>query len=300
MSGRTNGESRGLVIKDTDGSRKALQARYGDEFNPALTIQTFIAICNRLQLNPWLNHATPIHGRFYVQEQGWIHLINRNAPGQLVELDARPASKDEYETFRVDSADYLAIAWCVRKWPQGNTVRFTRRAIVTQRESTKTSAESGSQARGGKARHIVEDPWDMALKRARVRALRLGFGDCLTRDAGEFEAEIERVNIETGEIIEGTAVTAGEPEVDWSRLWVTAHEQRMDKAAVHEHFGLPAQDGALKDFALAEAEGRGVPLQQVIEDMADALQLPHESGKSRAAADSQEDIFAGGQETSDA
>lgn len=79
------------------------------------------------------------------------------------------------------------------------------------------------------------------------------------------------MDTESGEIIEGEPIPAGNG-ADWSRLWVVASEQELDKAAVHAYFGAGPEDGDLKAYAEQRAKDEGLPLQQIVEDMADELQ----------------------------
>lgn len=266
-----------IVIKDTPGVRNALVSRFGDrDFGQALTVPMFIALCNKYALNPWMGHITPFEGRPYVQHDGWLHLINREAPGQLVALDSRPADDGEYRRFKVDANDYFAIATLTRRWPGGNEVTFTRRALIPKRLTEPSDREATAvRERPGKAktRPLVADPWDMAEKQARVRVMRMGFNDCLAgMAAAPVSTQEVAVDTETGEVIEGEAIPAGNG-ADWSRLWVVASERGMEKAAVHEHFGAGPDDGDLKAYAEQRAEKDGLPLQQIVQDMADEFEL---------------------------
>ncbi|TEU01983.1 MAG: hypothetical protein E3J29_00195 [Dehalococcoidia bacterium] len=265
-----------LVIKDTDATKRALISRFGQrEFGDSLTVGQFIAIANAYGLNPWMGHMMPFNGRVYIERDGWTHLINREAPGQLAAIDARQAYPDEYEQFKVAREDYFAVATIIRRWPVKGlkpkdwpTTTFTRRAILTRRQAQVTDAEVAARGRGAKARHVVEDPWDMALKQAAVRALRMGFNDCLQKATPEglpaVEPEAE------GDVLEAQATVVN--GADWGRLWVVASEQGLQRSSVHAYFGAGPEDGDLKAYAEQRAEKEGLPLQQIVEDMADELQ----------------------------
>jgi hypothetical protein len=216
----------------------------------------FIAICNKYELNPWMGHITPFHGRPYIQHDGWLHLINREAMGQLAGLLSRPATPEEYKLFRIPPADYFAIGTATRRYPGGNEVTLTRRALVKASETV-----------GSGHRPVEIEPWEMAEKRARVRVLRSLFNDCM----GRVGLPSPAVDVETGEVIEAETV---QPEngTDWSRLWVVAGEQGLEKAAVHAYFDAAPADGDLKAYAEKRAKDGSVPLQQIVEDMADELQ----------------------------
>ncbi len=265
-----------IVIKDTPGVQRALVSRFGErDFGQALSVSMFIALCNKYALNPWMGHITPFEGRPYVQHDGWLHLINREAPGQLLRLESRPATDDEYRLFRVSTDDYFAIATMTRRWPGGNEVTFTRRALIPKRLTEPSANEARAvQERPGtaKTRPLVADPWDMAEKQARVRVMRMGFNDCLAGQSAMPATGAQEVEVDTktGEIIEGEAVPA-ENGADWSRLWVAASERGMDKASVHAHFNAGPEDGDLKAYAIDRAEKDDLPLQQVVEDMADEV-----------------------------
>ena len=132
-----------LVIKDTPGVQRALVSRFGDrDFGQALSVSMFIALCNKYALNPWMGHITPFEGRPYVQHDGWLHLINREAPGQLVRLESRPATDEEYRRFRIAPDDYFAIATMTRRWPGGNEITFTRRAFIPKRLTEPSDREA--------------------------------------------------------------------------------------------------------------------------------------------------------------
>ncbi|KKL44478.1 hypothetical protein LCGC14_2365250, partial [marine sediment metagenome] len=182
--------------------------------------------------------------------------------------------------FGVLADDYLAIATLTRRWPNGNEITYTRRALIPKRltDPSDREAEARQQRPGtAKTRHIVADPWDMAEKQARTRVMRMAFNDCLGGVSATPQASTDQVQVdhETGEIIEGEAVVA-ENGADWSRLWVAASERGMDKDAVHTHFNAGPEDGDLKAYAIQRAEKDGLPLQQIVEDMADELALPQE------------------------
>ena len=274
-------QSKAVVIKPTEGNRRALISRFGDkEFGAALTVEQFIALSNAYGLNPFMGHITPFQGRPYIEEQGWLHLINREVPGQLVGVESRPATKAEYDTFGVSTDDYFAVAAVTRRWGPGSEVIFTRRAIIARRLTLPTENERAAIARGSKVRHVVEDPWDMVEKQARVRALRMGFADVLRKAGGELpsieEAEAVAAASEPG-VIEGEAriVEADAPnadKADWGRLWATARDLGMLQPEVHAIFGAPKDESALAEWARGQAKSRGISLQQQVEDMADMLE----------------------------
>jgi len=268
-----------VALRDTPANRQALTTRFGNEFSDGLTVTQFIGLCQIYRLNPFMGHITPFQGRPYIQREGWLHLVQREAPGQLKYLKSRPATPDEYGQFRVSEDDYFAVATVVRRWPNGSEVEFERRAIVAKAEATPSARElEGWKAPvRRKARHIVEDPWDMAEKRAQTRVLRMAFNDCLIKAGGELPTlEETTVDRETGEIIESSAVAVPEgpppaPEVDWSRLWAIAHEFDLDRPAVHAFFKVPPNEGALKDYAEIRERWQEKTLAQVVQDMADEL-----------------------------
>lgn len=284
---KTNNPSRALArrstaisIKDTSSNQKALISRFGNEFSQALTVGQFIGLCRAYGLNPFMGHIVPFQGHPYIQHDGWIHLIQREAPGQLAKLDARPATKAEYATFGVQPTDYFAIATLVRRWPDGTEITFTRRALIPKRLTQPSQDETNAQARNKKARHIVEDPWDMVEKQARARVMRMAFNDCLQRAGDELPSlEEAQVDQETGEIIEAEiAPPPANDTVDWSRLWASAFDRGMDRPAVHRYFDVSPDEGALRTYALARAAADGKSVDQIVQDMADEIQLPHESG----------------------
>ena len=277
-----------LVIKDTQATQRALVSRFGErDFGAALTVPMFIAFCNKYQLNPWMGHITPFEGRPYVQHDGWLHLINRDAPGQLVGLESRPATEEEYALYRVAAGDYFAVAILRRRWPNGNEITLTRRALIPVRLTAPSANEAKAMnERPGlaTARPLISEPWDMAEKRARVRVMRMAFNDVLGGIAPAATVEEVQADPETGEIIEGEALTPTSPPtsngLDWSRLWAIANEAGMDRAAVHNFFKVPDRDGALRDAAYARAGAKKQPPIQIVADMADALEA-HLRGQTR-------------------
>lgn len=278
-------ESKALVIVgDNPDNRKALMSRFGDEFTASLTIGQFIGIANLYGLNPFLGHCVAIHGNFYIEREGWLHIINRDAPGELIgTVDPRIGTADEYEQLRVDADNYLAFASVTRRrYPGQDPQTFTRHAIITKRETQPSENEQASLARGGKARHVVMDPWDMVMKQATVRVLRMAFNDLLLRldlPGGERPTagavrEVPTAEIEAaaeGPVNEDRA--AETPGIDWSRLWAIAHEGGMDRDAVHAFFKVPIYDRALVDYAHTRAGGQRKDPVQIVSDMADELEV---------------------------
>jgi hypothetical protein len=298
-----NQTERAVIVRDTTETRTALMSRFGQEFNAGLSIGQFLGLANLYGLNPFLSHCTAIQGRFYIEREGWLHIINREAPGQLVGLiDARVGTPEEYEMLRVPTEDFLAFASITRRaTPEDEPQTFRRHAIVPQRMTMPTKAERELLERkpNAKVRHIVEDPWDMAMKQATVRVLRMAFNDLLLRlDLGDVRAGPTMVGQVPPEEIEGSeapaigppdagqtieeASTRAEPPaksaatsengLDWSRLWSIASEAGMDRAAVHQFFKVPDREGALKDEAYARAgKAKQAPV-QIVADMADQLE----------------------------
>lgn len=306
----SNETSRAVIVRDTAETRTALMSRFGQEFSAGLSIGQFLGLSNLYGLNPFLGHCTAIQGRFYIQREGWLHIINREAPGQLVGvIDARVATPEEYEMLRVPAEDYLAFAEITRKaTPAAEPQTFRRHAIVPKRMTIPTAKERELLDRkpNAKVRHIVEDPWDMAMKQATVRVLKMAFNDLLLRldlgatqvgsagtakevppeqlangaDAPAIEAPpdagqtIEEASTRADPPAEAPAKSAATPEngLDWSRLWVIANEAGMDRAAVHNFFKVPDREGALRDAAYARAGVAKVAPVQIVADMADELE----------------------------
>lgn len=290
--------ARAIVIKDTQATQRALVSRFGErDFGQALSVSMFIALCNKYELNPWMGHITPFEGRPYIQHDGWLHLINREAPGQLIGLESRPATEEEYKLYRIDAGDYFAVAVLIRRWPNGNEITLTRRALIPARLTAPSSNEArGIEERPGtaKTRPLVADPWDMAEKQARVRVMRMSFNDVLGGVAPAASPEEPQVDRETGEIIEGEAVAPTSNGLDWSRLWVIASEAGMDHAAVHQFFNVPPHNGALRDLVYARAGAAKTPPVQIVSDMADELEAsvrrpdrPEEEGPDQAEEEAQ-------------
>lgn len=275
-----------LQIKPTAGNVTALTTRFGQEFTKGLTAMQFLGLCNIYGLNPWMGHIIPFQGRPYVQEQGWLFLIQRECPGQLSSVESRPATKEEYAQFGVPGEDYFAVAAVMRRYAVGNEpVVFQRRAKITKAQATATSNEAAAQAQGRKGRHVVEDPWDMVEKQARVRALRMGFPDVLARAGGQPEPSTPS----QAEAIEAPVVTPGavvveqasdrieEPPVNgtktaWQRLWAVARDRDLTGEQVHEIFSVGTEEGALREYAEKRAELMAISVEQAVQDMADILE----------------------------
>ncbi len=302
----TEQTGRAVIVRDTAETRTALMSRFGNEFNAGLSMGQFLGLANLYGLNPFLSHCTAIQGRFYIEREGWLHIINREAPGQLVGvIDARVGTPEEYEILRVPAEDFLAFASITRRATLADEPQtFRRHAIVPKRMTVPTKAERELLERkpNAKVRHIVEDPWDMAMKQATVRVLRMAFNDLLLRlDLGSVRAGPTMVGQVPPEQVEGgrgdapaieppadggqtieeastrtepPAKSAATPEngLDWSRLWATAGEAGMDRAAVHKFFKVPDRDSALKDEAYVRAgKAKQAPV-QIVADMADELE----------------------------
>ncbi len=297
--------SRAVIVRDTAETRTALMSRFGQEFSAGLSMGQFLGLSNLYGLNPFLGHCTAIQGRFYIQREGWLHIINREAPGQLVGvIDARVATPEEYESLRVPAEDYLAFAEITRKaTPAAEPQTFRRHAIVPKRMTLPTQKERELLERkpNAKVRHIVEDPWDMAMKQATVRVLKMAFNDLLLKlDLGSVRVgpagTAEEVPPEqlangadapaiqppdAGQTIEEASTRTEAPAksaatsengLDWSRLWAIANEAGMDRPAVHNFFKVPDQEGALRNAAYARAANAKVAPVQIVADMADELE----------------------------
>lgn len=93
----------------------------------------------------------------------------------------------------------------------------------------------------------------------------------------------EEIDEATGEIIEGTARVMDDrpPEIheppegyqpNWSEFWVyTKDTLHLSREQVHEHFGVPAGNGHLRDYATERANDTGKPLPQVVAEMREEL-----------------------------
>lgn len=280
--------SKALVIKPNEGNIRALTTRFGDEFTKGLTPIQFLGLCNIYGLNPWMGHMVPFQGRPYIQEQGWLFLIQRECPGQLSSIESRPATEKEYEQFGVPEEDYFAHAAVTRRYELGHEpVMFQRRAKITKRQAQASEKEAMAQERGKKGRHVVEDPWDMVEKQARVRVLRMAFPDVLARASGQPEpstpTQAEAIEAppvpgapvadEDGVVIETPAIEVkGGEKAAWDRLWAVARDRGLGRDAVHEMFGAGIEDKALKAVAEKRAVLYKVSLEQAVQDMADILE----------------------------
>lgn len=150
-----------------------LSARFAKDLTDPREVKRFFGVCLAVGLNPFLDEITVYQGRYYIQEAGWMTLIGRRAPGQLRRCEAAMATEEERQEFGAKPDDILAKCTVVRVWPEGQTSEFTAYAAVTRAEMT---PKPGRDA----FRPIEKEPGNMALKRARVRALRLAFRDVLS------------------------------------------------------------------------------------------------------------------------
>lgn len=65
-----------------------------------------------------------------------------------------------------------------------------------------------------------------------------------------------------------------EPEDDaaaWSALWATSRELGLGRAALHHHFGLESKEGALKQYAQAQAEQEQRPLAETVRRLRETI-----------------------------
>ncbi len=156
----------------------------------------FAIVAWTYDLDPFIGDIVPYMGRPFVTLQGWERLVGRHAPGQLIGYEARQATPEEREEIRCPAEDYLAIGTVIRKHP------MAEKPLIVKHRGRVTAAEwKGLKIEEGRRGYtpVEKEPYEMAETRARRRALRTAFRDVL-------DAHGPKVDLETGEIIEGTVV----------------------------------------------------------------------------------------------
>lgn len=156
------------ILLDQGRAMAELQARFPDDLKQPRAARQFLALCLTYDLDPLMGELVPFAGRPYITDGGWLKLIQKHAPGQLVRNESRLATDPERRELRLQEGDWMAIATVTRKWQNGETLTTTRRGLVRVAET-----------KGTGHRPIEKEPWEMAEKRARVRALRTAFRDVL-------------------------------------------------------------------------------------------------------------------------
>lgn len=146
-----------------------LKAAFSKDLSTPDAIKEFATICRYYDLDPFIGEIVPMHGRIYVEEAGWLRHIQQKAPGQLVEYNAGICDKAERDLMSVKDGDWLAWGKVTRRYPNGATFPVRELATVTKDEL------SGS----GDYKPVQKEPWRMAMKRARVRGLRIAFREVL-------------------------------------------------------------------------------------------------------------------------
>ena len=178
-------EGIGDILLDQGRALKELRARWPKDLVQEDAARQFLALCLTYNLDPFLGEMVPYQGRPYIEEQGWLKLIGQYAKGELVLFESRQATQQEREEIGIGGGDFLAIAVVVRRFFDDRELKVTRRGLVRKGETA-----------GSEFLPIVKEPWEMAEKRARVRALRTAFRDVLQAAIpmfaeGEREAAIE-------------------------------------------------------------------------------------------------------------
>ncbi len=145
-----------------------LKARFPADLRDPRLFREFLLLCRATGLNPFMLEVIPMHGRAYITEQGWMRLIDSRAPGQLVYDEARLCTEEEYAQFGARGG-WLAVAVVRRYMPEHGQTREVRDyGFVTQ-----------AAVRASKVSVVKDEPWRMAMKTARVRALRKAFPEVL-------------------------------------------------------------------------------------------------------------------------
>ena len=221
------------ILLDQGRALTELKARWPNDLRDEIAARQFIAACLSVDLNPFLGEIAPMGGRPYVQLQGWEKLVQRDAQGQLAELEARPASLDEYRLWRVSEDDYFAFATCLRKFPDGTELRITRSANVTAAEA------SGAKLQPDKRGYapVEKESMEMAMKRAKVRVLREAFADLLDVRRPQFgDVEVMEETPAPAQILEANRRTA----LEAARRAFNAHwrEHGYTQGSVHRALAL--------------------------------------------------------------
>jgi hypothetical protein len=215
----TNDDSNALAVYEPPPREMTrLKAAFSGDLKTVESIKEFATICRFYDLDPFIGEIVPMHGRIYVEEAGWLRHIQQKAPGQLVKYNAGMCDKVEREAMGIAEGTWLAWGEVVRRYPNGTLFPVRELATVTKDET----------AGGGGYAPIAKEPWRMAMKRARVRALRIAFREVLHADAveiGDAPIEVEAMAEEEplpfdsadasqppASPTEGVVIPPGEPE----------------------------------------------------------------------------------------
>lgn len=94
-----------------------LAAKFPRDLANPLAAREFVAVAWTYDLDPFMGDVVPYQGRPFVTEHGWLRLIGRHAPGQLVKLTSRQADKRERAEINLPPEDFLGIAEVRRTYP---------------------------------------------------------------------------------------------------------------------------------------------------------------------------------------
>src|SRR5207249_463095 len=98
------------ILLDQGRALTELQARFQEDLKDPRAARQFLALCLTYDLDPLMGELVPFAGRPYITDAGWLKLIQKHAPGQLVQLDTRQAHEHEKRELELAKGDWLAIA----------------------------------------------------------------------------------------------------------------------------------------------------------------------------------------------
>lgn len=255
-------ETRALAVRDEKGAAMQLRARFSQDLTTDDRIAEFLNVCKVYDLDPFIGEIVPFQGRPYVTEAGRMRKIQDNAPGELTLIETRIGTKEEGEQYELEAGDILAFATLERTYKNGRTLRMTGHGIVKNRERRPSEDETKAIARGARVRPIVQDPWMMAEKRARVPLLLKMFPDCLAGikelpDYDEREVEFggQAYKVDNdGAVVESSAAAIEAPTEQEAPP--VDEPQETTPMGVQRFYDELKERGIMKPTELAEASGK--------------------------------------------
>jgi hypothetical protein len=182
------------IMKSAPHAMTELQARFSSDLDNPQAVRQFLGVCLALDLNPFLDEITPYQGKPYIQQAGWMRKVNERAPGQLVKIESGMATTEEKSRYSIPDEDLFAYCDVVRRFPDGNEQPYRAYAQIKREEIGQVRQRDGSLKKSFH-RPIDKEPWLMAEKRARVRAVRMVFRDVMGRE-DNLTDDAGRVNVD--------------------------------------------------------------------------------------------------------
>lgn len=241
------------VLANPQRAATELTARFPRDLKSPEAVQQFIKVCISYSLDPFVGEIMPYEHNSYVTEAGWLKLVGLYAPGELVAYEARLATQEERDELGLPDGDWLAVGNCERQYSNKRSLSTERYGLVREKEAK--GLGMSAEKRGYTP--VEKEPFEIAKKRARLRALRSAFRDVLQlRVPGlVHQPNFDGLTIE-GKVISREAVPEEEAiaaieaiDADTARgeFFAKANDLGLRQSQIHGLLGLPCDAGKLHD-----------------------------------------------------